>query len=94
MDRKILMSDPYDPYDYVVYNSLEKDEAELEHKLTFHRLCTFLRRFDDIEQYSVEYWNELFDCFCIPGEHEEKFSSIEQLKECLTFEACSKRLDS
>lgn len=93
MDRRMVMVAPSDPYEYVIYNSLDKDESNLEHKLSFHRLCSLLRRFDNIDGYTVDYWNKLYEYFCKHGEFEEKFSSSEQVKDSLTLEACVKRLE-
>lgn len=93
MDRRYVLTVPSDPYEYVVYNSLDKDESHMEHGLSFHRLCTLLRRFDNVDGYTVEYWNNLYEYFCRPGDCSEKFCSIEQVKNCLTLEACVKRLE-
>lgn len=93
MERRKVMVVPSDPYEYVIYNSLDKDKSHLEHKLSFHRLCTLLRRYDNVSGYSTEYWNKLFEYFCIQGEFKEEFCSIDQVEECLTLEACVKRLE-
>lgn len=94
MDRKMVIVAPNDPYEYVIYNSLDKDESNLAHKLSFHRLCTLLRRYEDVDAYTVEYWNKLFDYFCIAGDFNDMFSSIEQVKDSLTLEASVKRLEA
>lgn len=90
MDRRIVL---LAPQEYVVYNSLDRDESNLEHKLSFHRLCTLLRKYDDVDGYIVEYWNKLFEYFCQHGDVNAKFSSIEDVKDALTIEACAKRLE-
>lgn len=92
MHRRVITRDPDDPYEYVTYCGLEKEQAHLKHKLTCHRLCDYLRRFHKVDEYSVEYWNELFEFFCIPREFTEKFSSIEQVKESLTIDGCRKKI--
>ena len=93
MDRKTVTVDPYDPYEYVIYNTLDEDKSNLKHKLTFHRLCCLLRRYDNVDGYTIEYWNKLFEYFCVPDDNKEKFCSIEQVKDSLTLEACVKRID-
>ena len=95
MDRRTVTADPYDPYEYVIYNSLEENVSDLKHKLAFHRLCWVLRRYDNVDGYTVEYWNKLFDYFCyfcFIGEHIERFASIEQVRDCLSLEACVKSI--
>ena len=92
MFRRMVMVAPNDPYEYVVYNSLDKDESCLEHKLSFHRLCSLLRRYDNVDGYTVEYWNKLFSYFCKQGDFKEDFSSIEQINNNLSLEACVERL--
>lgn len=46
MDRRTVLVAPHDPYEYVVYNSMDTDEGSLAHKLSLHRLCTLLRKYD------------------------------------------------
>lgn len=68
------------PYEYIA-TKMSANESDLKRGLSNVRIAMALRRYEGIDEYDVNYWNDLMKYFSNESDDFQFFETIEDFKE-------------